>query len=200
MLLELSALIPLLNTCQSQVDASILKRLIDNESSRNPYAIAVVGAKPVNQPKTKLEAIQIASDLEKQGFKYSLGLMQIYKENFPAYGMTIETAFDACKSIEVGADIYAKCYHRAKAQAPNKAHQQHLDDAASCYYSNNFARGYQGEGEKGLSYVEKFNRAKKLPSNTISESYDSTLESSQPSKPTPSKQAHSWDVFGDFSY
>ncbi|MEF1307070.1 transglycosylase SLT domain-containing protein, partial [Vibrio owensii] len=106
MLLELSALIPLLNTCQSQVDASILKRLIDNESARNPYAIAVVGAKPVNQPKTKLEAIQIATDLEKQGFKYSLGLMQIYKENFPAYGMTIETAFDARKSIEVGADIY----------------------------------------------------------------------------------------------
>ncbi|MHC0522840.1 lytic transglycosylase domain-containing protein, partial [Vibrio harveyi] len=60
MLLELSALIPLLNTCQSQVDASILKRLIDSESARNPYAIAVVGTKPVNHPKTKLEAIQIA--------------------------------------------------------------------------------------------------------------------------------------------
>ncbi|WP_372378898.1 lytic transglycosylase domain-containing protein [Vibrio natriegens] len=200
MLLELSALIPLLNTCQSQVDASILKRLIDNESSRNPYAIAVVGAKAVNQPKTKREAIQIATDLEEQGLKYSLGLMQIFKDNFPAYGMTIETAFDACKNIEVGADIYAKCYHRAKARAPNKAHQQLLDDAASCYYSNNFLQGYQGEGEKGLSYVEKFNRAKKLPSTIISESYDSASESSQPSKPNPLKQAHTWDVFGDFSY
>ncbi len=200
MLLELSALIPLLNTCQSQVDASILKRLIDSESARNPYAIAIVGTKPVNHPKTKLEAIQIATNLEKQGYKYSLGLMQIYKENFPAYGMTIESAFDACKNIEVGADIYAKCYQRAKTQAPNKAHQQLLDDAASCYYANNFTRGYQGEGEKGLSYVEKFNRAKKLPSSTILESYDSIPESSQPAKPTPPKHTHAWDVFGDFSY
>ncbi|GAL27738.1 hypothetical protein JCM19239_1459 [Vibrio variabilis] len=73
MILELSALIPLLNACQTQVDASILKRLIDNESSRNPYAIAVVGATSVNQPNNIDDAIQIATQLEKDGFNYSLG-------------------------------------------------------------------------------------------------------------------------------
>lgn len=197
MLLELSALIPLLNTCQSQVDASILKRLIDNESSRNPYAIAVVGANVINQPNTLEDAIQIATDLEKDGFNYSLGLMQINKKNFPAYGLTIEQAFDACTNIEVGADIYAKCYQRAKQQSPNKPHPQLLDDAASCYYSGNFSRGYKEEGKQGISYVEKFNRADKLPTQIISESYDSHPESSTPNPP---KQAHSWDVFGDFSY
>ncbi|WP_085344647.1 lytic transglycosylase domain-containing protein [Vibrio sp. ArtGut-C1] len=197
MLLELSALIPLLNTCQSQVDASILKRLIDNESSRNPYAIAVVGANAINQPNTLEDAIQIATDLDKDGFNYSLGLMQINKKNFPAYGLTIERAFDACTNIEVGADIYAKCYQRAKQQSPNKPHPQLLDDAASCYYSGNFSRGYKEEGKQGMSYVEKFNRADKLPTQIISESYDSHPESSIPNPP---KQAHSWDVFGDFSY
>ena len=197
MLLELSALIPLLNTCQSQVDASILKRLIDNESSRNPYAIAVVGANAINQPNTIEDAIQIATDLDKDGFNYSLGLMQINKKNFPAYGLTIEQAFDACTNIEVGADIYAKCYQRAKQQSPNKPHPQLLDDAASCYYSGNFSRGYKEEGKQGMSYVEKFNRADKLPTQIISESYDSQPESSIPNPP---KQAHSCDVFGDFSY
>ncbi|OCH65467.1 hypothetical protein A6E00_13440 [Vibrio diabolicus] len=197
MLLELSALIPLLNTCQSQVDASILKRLIDNESSRNPYAIAVVGANAINQPNTLEDAIQIATDLDKDGFNYSLGLMQINKKNFPAYGLTIEKAFDACTNIEVGADIYAKCYQRAKQQSPYKPHPQLLDDAASCYYSGNFSRGYKEEGKQGMSYVEKFNRADKLPTQIISESYDSHPESSTPNPP---KQAHSWDVFGDFSY
>ncbi|NIY83726.1 lytic transglycosylase domain-containing protein [Vibrio hepatarius] len=199
MLLELSALIPLLNSCQSQVDASILKRLIDTESSRNPYAIGVVGVKTVNQPKTKLEAIQIAIDLDNRGFRYSLGLMQINNKNFPAYGMTIETAFDPCTNINVGADIYAKCYHRAKANTPSKAHQLLLDDAASCYYANNFTQGYQSEGANGLSYVEKFNREKKLPSDIISESYDSFPEPPQPSKPSPPTQPHVWDVFGDFT-
>lgn len=196
MLLELSALISLLNTCQNQVDASILKRLIDNESSRNPYAIAVVGAKAINQPDNQADAIQIATDLENEGFNYSLGLMQINKKNFPAYGLTIETAFDACTNIEVGADIFAQCYHRAKQQSSDKTHQQLLDDAASCYYSGNFSRGYQGEGKRGISYVEKFNRADKLPPQTIPESYDSS-ESFQP--PVP-QRVHTWDVFGDFSY
>ncbi|MDA0385591.1 lytic transglycosylase domain-containing protein [Vibrio owensii] len=196
MLLELSALLPLLNTCQSQVDASILKRLIDNESARNPYAIAVVGAKAVNQPDNLEDALRIVSDLDKGGFNYSLGLMQINKKNFPAYGLTVEKAFDACTNIEVGADIYAHCYQRAQKQSPNKSHQQLLDDAASCYYSGNFSRGYQKEGNKQVSYVEKFNRAEKLPSKKITESYDS-VESPQPTSP---KQTHSWDVFGDFSY
>lgn len=199
MILELSALIPLLNACQTQVDASILKRLIDNESSRNPYAIAVVGASSVNQPNNLDDAIQIATQLEKDGFNYSLGLMQINKKNFPAYGLTIDTAFDACTNIEVGADIFAQCYHRATKQSPEKTHQEHLDDAASCYYSGNFSRGYQGEGRQNLSYVEKFNRAEKLPASTISESYNSLpeLEISTPKAPT---QTPTWDVFGDFAY
>ncbi|MGR5298441.1 lytic transglycosylase domain-containing protein [Vibrio mediterranei] len=199
MILELSALIPLLNTCQTQVDASILKRLIDNESAQNPYAIAVVGAKSVNQPQTLEEAIQIATQLDKDGFNYSLGLMQINKKNFPAYGLTIDTAFDACTNIKVGADIFAQCYYRAAKQSPGKTHQEHLDDAASCYYSGNFSRGYQGEGQHHLSYVDKFNQAEKLPLSTIPESYDSLPESEISTTDAP-KHPPTWDVFGDFAY
>lgn len=198
MILELGALVALLNQCQTQVDPSVLKRLIDNESSRNPYAVAVVGAAPVNQPKTKEDAIAIAENLKKDGFSFSLGLMQINDKNFPAYDLTIQDAFDACKNIEVGADIYSKCYIRAKNLTPNKSHKKLLDDAASCYYSGNFLRGYKPEGKNNISYVEKFNKAKKLPPNSqtvIGESYQ--VEQPKPTQPT---KTHSWDVFSDFAY
>lgn len=197
MILELATVISLLGQCQNQVEPSVLKRIIDTESSSRPFAIAVVGADSVSQPKTKEDAIQIAKDLEEGGFNFSVGLMQVNKNNFHAHGLTIESAFDSCKNIEAGAAIYSDCYHRAKKKYPSKPNKELLDDAASCYYSGNFLRGYKPEGSKKLSYVDKFNTAKPLPKNgVIKESYPSEEVQHVPVK---SQQVQPWDVFGDFA-
>lgn len=199
LLLGAATALSLLSTCQDEVSPSILNRLMTIESSKRQFAIAVVGVDTVSQPTNKQDAVNVIKDLESKGFNYSVGYMQINKHNFEKYGLTLDTAFDACANIETGAKIYAACFNRAKKKSPKKPHGELLNDAASCYYSGNFIRGYKGEGKKNISYVDKFQSVEKL--DYIKEDYsdrklvsEQTVTDSNESEKTPA----TWDVFGDF--
>ncbi|MGF1868445.1 lytic transglycosylase domain-containing protein [Photobacterium indicum] len=199
MVLEATVLMGLLGQCQNSVEPDILKRLIDIESSSNPNAIAIIGAASISQPATPLDAINIAHDLDSKKFNYSVGLMQINKHNFAPQGLTIETAFDSCRNIQAGANIFADCFERAKTQSPNKPRDALLNDAASCYYSGNFTRGYQPDSN-GISYIDRFNGL--ASSSTIKRSdVKSTTPVSKAAIEdlSPSTTNQPWDVFGDFS-
>ncbi len=191
MVLELATLIGLLNSCQSQVDPSVLKRIIDNESSRNPYSIGVVGKPSFPQPNSKDEALDAATKLISQGKDFSLGLMQIRYANLEKYGLTIEDAFDACSNINGGSKIFSKCFFDAKGLYPHSSNEQLLNYAASCYYSGNFSRGFKKEGEAKTSYVDRFNAKEPLNNSMISENSNNQ---------TTKADAPSWDVFGDFNH
>lgn len=193
MILETAMLMGLLGQCQHRVETDILKRLIDIESSRNPYAIAVVGATAVTQPQNQRDAIAIAHDLDSKGVNYSLGLMQINKHNLATYGLTIETAFDGCRNIQAGAAIYAACLTRAESTYPSKSREALLNDAASCYYSGNFTRGYQPD-HNGVSYVSRFQSTTPTLTQSVPPPSKSAIEDI-----SPSTTAQPWDVFGDFS-
>ena len=69
------------------VPAQVMRHVVHVESSANPFAICVVGAQLVRQPKTLEEAVATAKMLESGGFNYSLGAAQVNRVNFRKSGL-----------------------------------------------------------------------------------------------------------------
>jgi type IV secretion system protein VirB1 len=128
--------------CQNlAVPAEVMQHVVNVESSRNPFAIGVVGGQLVRQPQNLGEAVATVRMLEDKGYNYSLGAAQVNRANLGKFGLdSYEKAFEYCPSIVAGSKILAQCY----ASAGND-----WGKAFSCYYSGNFTTGY----EQG--YVQK---------------------------------------------
>lgn len=111
------------------------------ESNGNPYAIGVVGGRLVRQPGNLAEAIATAEALAAQGYNFSLGVAQVNRANFAAYGLdTYQQAFATCDNLTAGSRILADCLARMRGA---------WDKALSCYYSGDPVTGLR-EG-----YVQK---------------------------------------------
>lgn len=155
------------------VSHETMHQIVSVESAKRPHAIgfklirrteAVVDGKVVKrkevstlkgQPKNVPEAIEWAKYLQAQGYEFDAGAGQIHSTNFAQYGLTIEAAFDPCKSITVGAQILTDCYARAYARFRNEATA--LKAALSCYQSGNFETGF------ATGYVQKVLVAPRTP-------------------------------------
>ena len=122
--------------CQNlAVPAEVMQHVVNVESSRNPYAIGVVGGQLVRQPKNLPEAVATVRMLEKSGYNYSLGVAQVNRANLGKYGLdSYEKAFEYCPNLTAGSQILAQCYASAG---------KDWGKAFSCYYSGNFTTGYQ---------------------------------------------------------
>lgn len=211
-------LLSLFTQCAADVAPETLNAVIDVESSRNPYAIAVVYDKNVKQedrlffkqPQTEQDALAIIEELEKANKhkSYSVGIMQVNSTNFSKYGIDKSNMFEACKNIKAGAGIFKACYAQARKNSPNSNEQTLLRNAASCYYSGNEKRGYKVE-ERGTSYVQRINNsvAKQYKVPAIKPLNEGQFDSQEAVSPTiatqivePPKKTHSWDMFGDFKY
>jgi len=122
--------------CQNlAVPAEVMQHVVNVESSRNPYAIGVVGGQLVRQPQNLPEAVATVRMLEKNGYNYSLGVAQVNRANLGKYGLdSYEKAFEYCPNLNAGAQILAQCYASAG---------KDWGKAFSCYYSGNFTTGYQ---------------------------------------------------------
>jgi type IV secretion system protein VirB1 len=118
-----------------------MRRIVHVESSYNPYAIGVVGGRLDRQPRNKAEAVATAEWLERNGYNYSVGLAQVNKYNFAKYGLTLNTAFEACPNLSAAGQILTDCFLRANRVRQDE--QAALRDAFSCYYSGNFITGYK---------------------------------------------------------
>lgn len=117
------------------VPAQVMRHVVHVESSANPFAIGVVGAQLVRQPKTLEEAVATAKMLEAGGYNYSLGAAQVNRVNFRKYGLDSHAkAFDLCTNLAAGASILAHCYASAGGD---------WGKAFSCYYSGNFVTGFR---------------------------------------------------------
>lgn len=127
--------------CAPTVAPATLRAMATVESSHNPHAIGVVNGRLARQPRNLPEAISTVMALQKQGIRFSAGLIQIYVKNWPAYQLDHESVFDPCANMRAAAGILTDCYKRASrwTDAPQVA----LRNALSCYYSNNFVTGYQ---------------------------------------------------------
>ena len=137
--------------CAPGVALDTLRSIASVESSFNPFAIGVVGARLQRQPRDLPEALATARMLDDQGYDYSLGLVQVNQKNFAKYGLTLESAFEPCANLRVGSLILEDCYNRAGVG------DRRMGDALSCYYSGNFTTGYR------LGYVAKVQAAGGTP-------------------------------------
>jgi len=128
--------------CRSlAVPNDVMHHVVSIESSFNPYAIGVVGARLVRQPRSLDEAVATARMLETRGYNFSVGLAQVNRYNLPRYGLhSYQDAFDGCKNLRVGASILSHCLDRSG---------QDWGRAFSCYYSGNFVTGFR------TGYVQK---------------------------------------------
>lgn len=133
--------------CAPNAPTDTMQRIAQVESSGNPYAIGVVGARLARQPASLAEAVATAEALEAEGYNYSLGLVQVNRKNLMRYGLSLATAFDPCRNLRAGAAIFEDCYHRAGLSPAQ------LSDALSCYYSGDFVTGYK------LGYVARVQAA-----------------------------------------
>lgn len=141
--------VALAQACAPAVHVDTMSRIVQVESSFNPHAIGVVGAKLERQPRNRAEAIVTAQWLDANGYNYSVGLAQVNQANFAKYGLSIETAFEPCENLRAGAAIFTDCYRRAR---KTRDDQQALQAALSCYYSGNFTTGFKhGYVQKVLS-------------------------------------------------
>lgn len=141
--------------CAPAVHHKTLQYIATVESSFNPYAIGVVGGHLVRQPKNLSEAVATGKELMKQGINFSVGIVQVNRYNFPAHGLTLETAFDVCNNMRAGSLILADCYQRAEKKKSGTS-QELIQYALSCYYSNNFSTGFTtGYVQKIMRVVQK---------------------------------------------
>ena len=140
------------------VPIDIMQHVVRVESSGNPYAIGVVGARLQRQPKNLTEAVATAKMLEQRGYNFSLGISQVNRHNLSKYGLTsYEHAFQVCPNLYAGSRILKECFDRSK----------DWGKSFSCYYSGNFVTGYKhGYVQKIFSSMRQ--GRKTLPQNAIS--------------------------------
>ncbi|MCD9031552.1 transglycosylase SLT domain-containing protein [Luteimonas sp. Y-2-2-4F] len=124
----------LMGCAELAVPQEVMRHVVRVESSFNPYAIGVVGGRLARQPRNLPEALSTVRMLEREGYNFSLGLAQVNRHNLEKYGLSYETAFQACPNLQAGARILAECHGRAGGD---------WGKAFSCYYSGNFTTGFR---------------------------------------------------------
>ncbi|MGV8958880.1 MAG: lytic transglycosylase domain-containing protein [Stenotrophomonas sp.] len=117
------------------VSMDVMRHVVNVESSRNPYAIGVVGGALARQPRKLDEALATVRMLEEKGYNFSIGLAQVNRYNLAKYGLdSYEKAFQQCPNLQAGSRILAECYGRSG---------NDWGKSFSCYYSGNFTTGFR---------------------------------------------------------
>lgn len=157
--------------CAPGVHPITMQAVVRTESGDNPYAIGVVGGRLARQPRTLDEALATADALAHAGWNYSVGLAQVNRSHLGEYGLIGAAAFDACRNLQAGADILARCYARAARRGQTE--QVALRDGLSCYYSGNFQTGYlTGYVQRVVMNVAQVSAPARLPAVPAIEAHD----------------------------
>lgn len=196
-----AAFLSLATQCAPNVDPDTLSRIVQTESSFQPYVIAVVEPPQSIRPASLDDAVKKVEELEALGRNYSIGLGGINKSNFG--GLSARAVFEPCQNLKISQSVISTCYDRALKTTDN--HQSALLKSFSCYYSNNFTRGFVTEKTDGKSYVQRIVAAKvpKLESDTQQDDVSSIIKgkddkSSNQRKKEGRTTYESWDVLKQF--
>jgi len=131
--------------CAPLVNAQTAHAIALVESGLNQHAIGVVGGELLRQPRQRAEAIATARALHAEGWNFSVGLAQINVRNFDRLGLTIDSAFDPCTNLAAMQTVLDECFTRAASRGGRAQPdlQGALRRGLSCYYSGNFATGFE---------------------------------------------------------
>lgn len=116
----------LAQTCAPIIAAEALAGVVSLESRFEPYAIRInSGPSLTEQPKSRVEAIQIATSLAAEGLDIQLGLGGIGMEELRKLNLSITDAFDPCLNLQAIAMLLDGYYRLAlEAGADGKQAEQ----------------------------------------------------------------------------
>ena len=162
----------LIAQCAPFVAPRTMSAIVRVESGGNPLAMWNNTTHQRILPPNRAAAIAYLQGAMAAGQKVDVGIAQVDTENFAAYGLTPENAFDACTNLRVGAKILQSDYARAAARfGPGQVALYHAFEAynsghlwGDAHYANMVLRSagipvYVQSG--GLTY--RANRHFKIP-------------------------------------
>ena len=132
-----------LSQCGPSVAPSTTRAIIQVESGGNPLAIGDNDLKKSFAPKTKSEAVSLATQLISQGHSVDLGLMQVNSCHLASKRLSPDELFDPCRNVKAGTAILSGFYR----QYPNQDPGLTLFNALSAYNT--------GQAWKGAGYVNR---------------------------------------------
>jgi len=132
--------------CVPSAKPEWLVPLMQVESGLNPYAIRLnSGNTPIEQPKTKAEAIALATQLMTEGADIDLGLGGIRVNELAQHGLTVAQVFELCANIKATALILQGYYGKAQLAGLKD------NDALSYMYA-----AYYGAGDAALGRAAEY--------------------------------------------
>ncbi len=183
--------------CGASVAPSTLASIARTESAFQPLSINDNTTGTSGVPATRDIAIQIASKLLEAGHSVDVGIMQINSANFGRLGLTLEAAFDPCRSIAAAAVILAGDYVGGDT---HEGEQAALRVAISKYNTGDAQRGFAN------GYVHKVELAARHVVPAIDVGAAPAAIDSQPAHAAASAAAvdpnapPSWDVWPSYEY
>jgi len=183
--------------CGPSVAPSTLASIARTESAFEPLSINDNTTGTSGAPATRDIAVQIASKLLEAGHSVDIGIMQINSANFARLGLTLEAAFDPCKSVAAGAAVLAGGYAGG---ATHEGQQAALRVAISKYNTGDaqrgFANGYVHKVELAAGHIVPALDVGAGPATMDSQS----LPAAAPAAPADPNAPPSWDVWSSFDY
>lgn len=134
------------------VPTAILRMIVQEESSKNPYAVNVNkdGKSFISFiPKTKDEAITIAQSYINAGFSVDVGYMQLNSDNFKQLNTTLENALEPCKNIYLSSTIFYNFY---KDTSKKDSSITRVQKSLSAYNTGSYELGFKN------GYVAKYDK------------------------------------------
>ena len=183
--------------CAPSVAPSTLASIARTESGFEPLSIHDNTTGTSGAPATRDIAIQIASKLLEAGHSVDIGIMQINSANFARLGLTLEAAFDPCKSVAAGAAVLASGYTGGDT---HEGQQAALRVALSEYNTGDTQRGFTN------GYVHKVELAARgiVPALDVGVAPAATViqppRAAVPAAPVDPNAPPSWDVWPSFDY
>jgi type IV secretion system protein VirB1 len=193
-ILPLAVFTQLAASCGPTVHVDTLAVIARTESGFHTGAINDNTDKRRYLPRTREEAIAIATDLVTvKHHSVDLGLMQVNSANLPSLGMTVADAFDPCKSIAAGARVLVAAY---RPPPTGQDAQPALLQALSRYNTGHPVRGFtNGYVRTVQASAEQIVPAIRVGGSAGSGQAEGEGIASAPPRPPPS-----WDVYGQARY
>jgi type IV secretion system protein VirB1 len=119
----IAAAADLARQCAPGVAVETMLSVIHTESRFNSLAIGVNrggGSRP--KPRSYAEAVTTAYALIRAGYNIDLGLGQINSSNLRRLNLSVEDAFDPCRSVEAAGRVLTENYRRALPRAQSTQH------------------------------------------------------------------------------
>jgi len=184
--------------CGPAVAPSTLASVARTESAFEALAINDNTSGTSGVPATRDIAIQLASKLLEAGHSVDVGIMQINSGNFQKLGLTLEAAFDPCKSITAAATVLTGNF--SGGGDSHEGQQAALRVAISKYNTGDAQRGFDN------GYVHKVELAARhiVPALDVGgppAAIDSApLPAAAAPAPRDPNAPPTWDVWASFDY